>query len=168
MDKLASLLQLKIKVRYTLEYFKGPRKTRYPTSALCSISTITTLGWIWFYNFTRAPPARACPPPPRSLRNCVEVGGCDKGITNTERGPTYHAVPTNRNHAMPLLTSSHLEGWDGSHRQVSCTITSTNLWQGDYRHSKFAFHDRLSKASVPCTMFQNWEPSTTSLLQTAR
>ena len=96
MDKLASLLQLKIKVRYTLEYFKGPRKTRYPTSALCSISTITTLGWIWFYNFTRAPPARACPPPPRSLRNCVEVGGCDKGITNTEREgpPTMRCPPT--------------------------------------------------------------------------
>ena len=88
--------------------------------------------------------------------------------TQRERGPTYHALSTNRNHAMPLLTSSHLEGWDGSHRQVSCTITSTNLWQGDYRHSKFAFHDRLSNASVRCTVFQNWEPSTTSLLQTAR
>ena len=70
---------------------------------------------------------QSMPPPPRSLRNCVEVGGCDKGITNTERGPTYHVLSTNRNHAMPLLTSSHLEGWDGSHRQVSCTITSTNL-----------------------------------------
>ena len=28
---------------------------------------------------------QSMPPPPRSLRNCVEVGGCDKGITNTQR-----------------------------------------------------------------------------------
>ena len=108
------------------------------------------------------------PSPPQPEELCGSWRLWQGDYQHRERGPTYHAVPTNRNHAMPLLTSSHLEGWDGSHRQVSCTITSTNLWQGDYRHSKFAFHDRLSNASVRCTVFQNWEPSTTSLLQTAR
>ena len=39
---------------------------------------------------------QSMPPPPRSLRNCVEVGGCDKGITNTEREgpPTMRCPPT--------------------------------------------------------------------------